>query len=103
MELGKILGGSCCIGVIAIIVLIVISFSSVGVAEYGLDYSGISKTIDKQIYNPGLHWLGLGHSFITFPSTVINMQFSDFEARADAPSIKSRTLDGLEIDIEVSF
>ena len=31
------------------------------------------------------------------------MQFSDYEARADGPSIKSRTQDGLEIDLEVSF
>jgi regulator of protease activity HflC (stomatin/prohibitin superfamily) len=50
----------------------------------------------------GLHFLGIGHSFIKFPINVQTIEFSK-EATANQPPISSRTLDGLEVILEISF
>ena len=55
---------------VAIGVFLFFSFASLNAYEYGLDYSRITKTIDTQIYGPGYHFLGFGHTFIVYPSTV---------------------------------
>lgn len=62
----------CCTltAVVAIGVLVFFSYSSLDAYEYGLDYSGITKTIDTNVYGSGYHFLGFGHSFIRYPSTV---------------------------------
>jgi hypothetical protein len=90
------------VGALTLVILIVTSFSQLEVNEVGLDYSGITKTIDKQIYTAGIHFLGVAHSFIKFPITVQTYEFSK-DGNADGPTIKSRTNDGLEVAIEVSF
>lgn len=96
-----ICGVSLCVGVVALIVLIVTSFSMLEVNEVGLDYSGITKTINRNIYTAGIHFLGVAHSFIKFPITVQTYEFSN--AGGDAQNIRSRTKDGLEVSLEVSF
>ncbi len=49
-----------------------------------------------------MQWLGIGHSFIKFPRNVQTIEFSK-ERNADRGSIESRTEDGLEVVIEISF
>lgn len=90
------------IGVVALIILIITSFSQLEVNQVGLDYSGITKTIDKNIYTAGIHFLGVAHSFIKFPSTIQTYEFSKMP-KADSNLIRSRTKNGLEVEIEVSF
>ena len=90
------------IGVVALVILIITSFSQLEVNEVGLDYSGITKTIDKNIYSAGIHFLGVAHSFLKFPNTVQTYEFSKMP-KADGSIIRSRTKDGLEVEIEVSF
>lgn len=51
---------------------------------------------------PGYHFLGFGHSFIKYPSTILAMDFSN-DAKADKPAIVSRTIDGLQINFKASF
>lgn len=46
------------------------SYSSLDAYEYGLDYSSITKTVDSKVYGPGYTYLGFGHSFLVYPSTV---------------------------------
>ena len=64
----------CCgcttLSLVGIAVLAFFSFSSLDANEYGLNYSGITKTIDKQVFTSGYHFLGFGHGFIKFQSTV---------------------------------
>ena len=63
----------CCCSITTIIatgVLVLFSYASLDATEYGLDYSKITKTIDKTVYSSGYHFLGFGHSFVRFPSTV---------------------------------
>ena len=58
--------------------------------------------IDKKVYGPGYHFLGFGHSFIIYPSTAQNIEFSK-ERNADRPPIFSRTEDGLALHFKASF
>lgn len=78
------------VALVATAVLLFMSFSSLEVNELGLDYSSITKTIDPNVYTPGIHFLGLGHSFIRYPSTIQTYDFSH-EVVADAPQVRSRT------------
>ena len=85
-----------------IIAYIALSFSSLEYNEYGLDYSGIWKEVDTEFYTGGIHFIGFQHSFIKFPKSVITIDFSD-SSSADHDIIESRTLDGLEVNLEISF
>lgn len=99
----KAVAGCCCaLSTIGVFIITLISFSSLGITEQGLDYAKISRTLDNKVYGPGYHYLGFAHKFITYPSTVINMEFSDSES-ADRPAIESRTDDGLTIKFKASF
>ena len=46
------------------------SFSSLPVNTYGLDYSPITKTINENVYTSGYHFIGFMHKFISYPSTM---------------------------------
>ena len=56
----------------------------------------------KNIYGAGIHLLGVGHSFIIYPTTVQHYEFSRTKG-ADGPKIRSRTKEGLEVELEISF
>lgn len=103
MSTGIMIGLGCLgVGVVALIVLIFTSFRTLEVNEIGLDYSGITKTIDKEVFTSGIHLLGVGHSFIKYPTTVQTYEFSNSRG-SDGPSVRSRTKDGLEVELEISF
>jgi len=89
---------TCCIGTL----LILFGFSSLEATEFGLNYSWISKTINPKVKENGLYFIGIGHSFIKFPKTVQTIEFSE-ERSANRPPIESRTSDGLEVTLEISF
>ncbi len=95
---------------LVLVLIYVLGFSSLEATEYGIDYSWISKTvifylilkISPQVYQNGLHHIGFGHSFIKFPKTVQTIEFSK-EKNANRAAVESRTLDGLEVTLEISF
>lgn len=60
----------CCTFVVSVAVLVFMSLNSVDAYQVGLDYSYITKSLDKKVYTPGYHLLGFGHSFIIYPTTV---------------------------------
>lgn len=70
--------------------------------EIGLDYNLILQSISPDAWGTGRHWLGLGHRFVKFQSTVITVQFSH-DASASGSPLRSRTADGLEVSLEISF
>lgn len=83
-------------------IIIALSFDSIEYTEYGLDYSSVSKTVGKTPFLGGIYLLGVGHSFIKFPRTVQTIDFSNSQG-SDRPQIESRTNDGLEVLLEISF
>ena len=95
----------CCCTVTALIaigVMTFFSFSSLDAFEYGLDYSGITKSLDSSVYTSGYHFLGFGHTFLRYPSTVQSMEFSN-DRNANRGPIVSRTEDGLQISFKATL
>ena len=60
---------SVCLLVVMVIILLILSFSSLDVNTYGLDYSPITKTIGAAPLGSGFHYLGFMHKFIVYPAT----------------------------------
>jgi len=87
---------------LTLLILLINSFSSLEFNEYGLDYSGISKSINPNPRSAGIFFLGIGHSFIRFPKTVQTLEYSK-EKSANSGPLQSRTSDGLEVILEISF
>jgi regulator of protease activity HflC (stomatin/prohibitin superfamily) len=92
----------CCASAFIFFILLVSGFSSLEATEFGLNYSWMFKTISPEVEENGIHFLGVGHSFIRFPKTVQTIEFS-YERTANRGPISSRTSDGLEVTLEISF
>jgi regulator of protease activity HflC (stomatin/prohibitin superfamily) len=92
-------------GVVAVVGILVwwFSFASLELTEYGIDFSMISYNINRErVFTNGRHMLGLGHYFIRFPSRQQSISYSNAAGSA-APALRSRTSDGLEVTLELSF
>lgn len=125
-----------CGGIVSALLVFFSAWGTLEFTEIGLDYNSITRSVGDEAYSPGRYYLGVGHAFLKFPSTVQNVQFSKTadgrspdgsrgepapaDDSADAlsedapmgwstslkmsgPPLRSRTKDGLEIEIEVSF
>lgn len=100
---GKVVCGGCCVcWFVVVIILILCSFSTLEYVELGLNYSWVAQTVEDKTYPSGRYFLGLGHSFIKFPATVQTIEFSDANDAA-GPMVRSRTSDGLEVQLEISL
>jgi len=80
-------------------ILFFLSFSTLHATEWGLNYNQLFENISPDVYDAGLHCIGPWHSFIRFPNTYQNMQFST----GDNDLLHSRTADGLPLTLGVSF
>jgi len=81
------------------------SFDSLEYWEIGLCHSYISEVVQKETYSSGRHYVGLGNHFIKFPRTVVSVLFADDDSSGatQGPGLQSRTRDGLNVRLEVSF
>ena len=95
-------GCCCCTFLIATIVIIAASLKSLAVNTYGLDYSAITKTVNPSVFTSGWHWIGFGHSFIEYPSTIQTFEFSD-AGSANYAKIYARSKDGLMVNFRAQF
>lgn len=97
-------GPVCCVVVVALIILIILSFDTLEYQEMGLNYSWINQQVEKKPFTSGRYYLGIGNHFIKFPAMVMNVYFlNDLSSSTQGPALKSRTKDGLNVDLEVSF
>jgi len=101
---GAVQCGCCslCVGILALIVFLASAMSTLEVNTYGLDYSAISKTINPDVKKSGIHFLGLGHSFIRYPSQMQTLDLGD-GAKANRGMIEARSLDGLMVNFRATF
>ena len=88
--------------VIIVITFVILSFSSLPVNTYGLDYSSITKQINENAYTSGYHYLGFMHSFIEYPTTMQTLDFSDSPTANRGP-IEARSKDGLMVNFRAQF
>lgn len=90
--------------VISSVILVVMSFDTLEYQEMGLNYSWISETVERDTYSSGRYYLGVGNHFIKFPSMVKSVFFLDDQSPStQGPALQSRTRDGLNVRLEVSF
>ena len=83
--------------VIIVITFVILSFSSLPVNTYGLDYSSITKQINENAYTSGYHYLGFMHKFIEYPTTMQTLDFS-YSTTANRGPIEARSKDGLMVN-----
>jgi len=62
----------------------------------------LNLQINPTPYEAGFHFLGIGHTFLIYPKSVVTFEFSG-SSDADIGPLESRTLDGLSVIVEVSF
>uniref|UniRef100_A0A7S1RVG8 Band 7 domain-containing protein n=1 Tax=Alexandrium catenella TaxID=2925 RepID=A0A7S1RVG8_ALECA len=95
------------------VTLAVCSFGSVEVTELALRYSWITRKVDLQPFTSGRYAIGPFSNFIKFPAVVRTIQFTQQDLENDQndlaeheqgnPMLSSRTRDGLDVSIELSF
>jgi regulator of protease activity HflC (stomatin/prohibitin superfamily) len=92
--------GLCCVlCVTPAAILIAVSFSTLHATEWGLDFNYVTMSIDPEPKDPGLHFIGVFHNFLRFPSTYQNLAFST----GDKDLLHTRTSDGLPLTLGISF
>jgi regulator of protease activity HflC (stomatin/prohibitin superfamily) len=104
-----ILGIMCCVIVVAVAIMIGVSFSRLEDFEVGIEYNPNAVSINKdKLYERGTHFLGLGHSFIKFSKNLRTIQMgkqSGQKVKADITkgTLTSRTKDALSVTLTCSF
>jgi len=115
--------------VLGLVCLFILSFDALEYQEMGLNYSWVWERVDRESFGSGRYYLGIGNHFIKFPKMVksvyllqggearpvqplpaayrqkaswgnqVNRKFEDF----NGPALQSRTADGLDVRLEISF
>jgi hypothetical protein len=98
----QICGCVSCFGAVILVTLLSLMINTLDYNKVGLNYSGIFSSVEKQTYYSGIHFLGLGHYFLEYPTTIQTLEFSN-SIGSDMPTINCRTADGLSLDLEISF
>jgi len=97
--------GACCGCVIflTMLILFAVSFQVLGPLEMGIDLNKYSQELnEEQVFGPGRYVLGIGHTFLNFPSTLQSIEFSEQPGSAGA-ELDIFTNQGQTIFIDVSF
>jgi len=107
---GGIAAMAAAICAVAAVLIGLVGFAGVEVTEYALNYSLVTRTVEKRTYTSGRYWISPVNYFVRFPATVTTIQFSDTKMQADLSAteqgeaeLRSRTRDGLDVLIEISF
>jgi len=110
------------VGLVAAAVMFLLSFDSLEYQEMGLKYSFVYEHVDTEPVGSGRYFLGIGNRFLKFPKMVksiylIGGQTNYYTRRRrgsqsdqpsltsqfEGPALQSRTLDGLNVRLEISF
>ena len=91
-----------CVVISLVMILLLISMDTLEPLQYGITYNKITKVIGKDIYVGGRYLIGPTKSFIVYPSSLVNTEFSDSKKATNEP-LKSRTGEGLSISLHISF
>lgn len=84
--------------------LLIASFSKCPVLHVGIDYNTHTNSVDRtRVYAPGRYILGIGHRFITFPTTATLVDFTNDPGPRSGSELVVSTQDGQLVTIEASF
>jgi len=99
---------ACAIGcaicwLIVVLIILLVSIGTVEPIQYGIVYNSITKKVDLDtIYPGGWYFIGPINSFITFPATLVNLDFTEFEGALAKP-LTVKDSDGQEIKLSLSI
>jgi hypothetical protein len=95
--------GCCvCLSVVGLI-LFLISIATIEPIEYGIKYNSITKKTDEDsVYSGGWYMVGPTVSFLTFPATLVNIDWTDYSGAQRAP-LTVRDNDGQDIRFAFSI
>jgi len=93
------LGVCCCLLFTTSVILFAVSFGTLDVDEMGIKYNANLLTIDEEkgAYSNGRYFLGLGLSFVKFPSTLVEAEFTGDNI------LTAWSAEGQEVYLEVGF
>lgn len=84
------------------LILMLMSIGTVEPIEYGIVYNAITKSVNADsVYPGGWYFIGPVMSFITFPSTLVNLDFTEFPDAQSMPLVVKDN-DGQEIRLSFS-
>jgi hypothetical protein len=66
-----------CIAIFIIVIFLLFSMDSLEPLECGITYNKITKSISKEVYDSGRYIIGPLNSFISYPSNLVSIEFSD--------------------------
>lgn len=103
--MNRILIAVAAVALVVGVVIFINCFDTLEYQELGLNFSWISQSVEDKAYTSGRYYLGLGNHFIKYPRMVTSMSFIDSmdDPNFRGPALQSRTLDGLNVRLEVSF
>ena len=92
-------------GICWLLVALIVMLMSIGTVEpieYGIVYNAITKSVNADtVYPGGWYFIGPVMSFITFPSTLVNIDFSEYPDAQSKPLVVKDN-DGQEIRLSFS-
>eukprot|EP00696_Hemimastix_kukwesjijk_P004978 gnl/Hemi2/16351_TR5443_c0_g1_i1.p1 gnl/Hemi2/16351_TR5443_c0_g1~~gnl/Hemi2/16351_TR5443_c0_g1_i1.p1 ORF type:complete len:285 (-),score=79.97 gnl/Hemi2/16351_TR5443_c0_g1_i1:395-1249(-) len=83
-------------------VLFYCSWDALTPTQYGLRYNWLTKHMSEDVYEAGRHMIGFTSRFVSFPMTLVTIEFSHKKS-ANAEPLDTRTQEGLELKLEISF
>jgi len=91
VKAGVFCGGGC---LLLLLLLLAICWDPVEPTQYALIYNSISKNVDPTVYEGGRYFLFFTNSFLTFPKTLVSIEFSDsYNAKVRLIQISNRLQD----------
>ena len=76
--------GVCCL--LTALIIVICSVGTVEPIEYGIIYNSITKKVNtEEVYSGGWYFIGPIQSFFVFPSTMVNVDFTDYPDAAHPP------------------
>jgi hypothetical protein len=108
-----VVAGGCCFFLLLLIgILVGCSFGVLVPNTVGIDFDGTTQKINEgKLFPNGRHYIGLGHVFLQFPTSLQTVEFADMTSRADrddpkfgsSSALSCGSKDGQALDIELSF
>lgn len=85
------------------LILFLVSIATIEPIEYGIKYNSISKKVDDtEVMSGGWYMVGPTTSFLTFPATLVNIDWTDYTGAQRAP-LTVRDNDGQDIRFAFSI
>jgi regulator of protease activity HflC (stomatin/prohibitin superfamily) len=84
-------------------VLVMMSLDQVEQNQFGLVFNWVTKSIGTKVYHGGTHFIGFWNTFVTFPATVMTIEFSTRVGLRTSEALHTRTKEGLGLHLSIAF